>query len=51
MFEHLDINGQLARAKKNLARLEVCFVALVSLERSPVTGKVRRLVDRRVVEG
>lgn len=41
---------KVARARHYLARLEVQFVALGSLERSPVTGKVRRLDDRRVVE-
>ncbi|MDD2557667.1 MAG: AMP-binding protein [Desulfuromonadaceae bacterium] len=41
---------KVARTKEYLARLEVRFVALGSLERSPTTGKVRRLDDRRVVE-
>jgi phenylacetate-CoA ligase len=41
---------KVARAKDYLARLEVRFTELGSLERSPVTGKVRRLDDRRVVE-
>ncbi|MBN2437969.1 MAG: AMP-binding protein [Deltaproteobacteria bacterium] len=39
-----------ARSRDYLARLDVRFVALGSLERSPVTGKVRRLDDRRVEE-
>lgn len=41
---------KVARAKEYLARLDVRFVPLGSLERSPVTGKVRRLEDRRVEE-
>lgn len=41
---------KVARAKEYLARLDVRFVRLGSLERSPVTGKVRRLEDRRVEE-
>lgn len=42
---------KVARKMNYLARLDVCFVELGSLERSPVTGKVRRLDDQRVVEG
>lgn len=41
---------KVARAKDYLARLDVRFVPLGSLERSQVTGKVRRLNDRRVEE-
>ncbi|MCF1182290.1 AMP-binding protein [Marichromatium gracile] len=39
-----------ARERGYLARLEARFVALGSLERSPVTGKVRHLHDLRVEE-
>lgn len=39
-----------AREKDYLARLDVRFVPLGSLERSPVTGKVRHLIDQRVEE-
>ncbi len=41
---------KVARNRRQPARPGVCFVALGSLDRGPVTTKVSRLYDRRVEE-